>query len=112
MVEATGNGISLFSHPSRKRRKLESSEKERSEQAKLSRKASRANATGQASTAVHQGTAQSEELTDLKELDHRTDVHPNDPDSRSGDVSTSGRTANDERAVTSRSLGVSEWLDR
>ena len=42
----------------------------------------------------------------------RSEQQPAETDRRSGVVSTSGRSAEDERSVTFRSLGVSEWLDR
>lgn len=46
-----------------------------------------------------------------KPADHR-EIPTSDATSRSGAPSTSGRSAEEERPVTFRSLGVSEWLDR
>lgn len=112
MVEATGNGISLFSRPSRKRKKAASSENQAHGKRIIPRESDGSALLEQTSTATHRDTAQSEEAENNAGPDPRIVVKPTDPEGRSGETSTSGRTLKDEKAVTFRSLGVSEWLDR
>ena len=112
MVEATGNGISLFLHSSKKRRKAASTEKEATEQEVDIREANASVLVDQTRPASHSNTAQSEEPGNSKEPNPRRKLQPTEPEIRSEGASTSGRTAQDERPVTFRSLGVSEWLDR
>ena len=114
MVEATGNGISLFSRSSRKRKKEASGENQILERRTGPRETYASVLVEQTSLARHRDTAQSEEAGNSKELDPRIIVQTRgaDPEGRSGDASTSGRTLQDEGPVTFRSLGVSEWLDR
>ncbi len=91
---------------------MEGRKGETPEHERASRKPNKSIFAEQASVAIHRDAAQSEDLTDHKDSDLGTDVQPENPESRSGDVSTSGRTAQDERPVTFRTLGVSEWLDK
>ena len=110
MVESTG--ISLFSHSSRKKRKAASRERGTPEQGADLRETDASVLVDQTRPVTHIGTAQSGETGDDKELNFGGEIQPTQPETRSEIASTSGRTAQDERPVTFRSLGVSEWLDR
>lgn len=112
MVEARENSISLFSRPSKKRRKTASNESRASEPEIILKTADASAVAEDTKLAAHRGTSQPKEAADVKEPHLTMEVQPADLENGSGAVSTSGRTAKDDRPVTFRSLGVSEWLDR
>ena len=108
MVTADEGGIALFSKPQKRRKKNKTdgsgpSETDGVPDAVTVTKFEKA---GQQSDTV-QDSAATQGAQTLE-----SEQHPAKADRRSGVVSTSGRSAEDERPVTFRSLGVSEWLDR
>ena len=110
MVEAEDDGISLFSRPLKKKRKVIRELTARGRHDTTSKTGVALREAGQNSTAAQEGSEGETPQT-------RQAVNADDHDGTAaadteGLPSTSGRAAEHERPVTFRSLGISEWLDR
>ena len=108
MVTADEGGIALFSKPQKKRKKNKTNSLGPSEPGGVPD----AGPVRQFEKAAQQADTVQDNTVTQGAQTLETEQQPAEADRRSGVVSTSGRSAEDERPVTFRSLGVSEWLDR
>ena len=110
MVEAGNDGISLFSRPLKKKRRVVREHTARESFAVIPKAELTLSEAGQdATAALERSGGQAPQTRQAVDADGHNETAAADTE---GVTSTSGRAAEQERTVTFRSLGISEWLDR